>query len=82
MWVKVVIVLVFIGIIASLGSAMYAMVTDKGNDSTRTVKALSWRIGLSAGLFAFLMLLAALGVIQPHGVVPVQSEAPLSESSR
>ncbi len=74
MWIKVIIVLIFIGIIASLGSGLYYLVHDKG-DSRRTLRALTMRIGLSIGLFAFLMILIALGVIEPHGVYP---EPPVS----
>ena len=69
MWIKVIIILVFIGIIVSLGSGLYYLVNDKG-DSRRTVRALTYRIGLSVGLFAFLMILIALGVIEPHGIYP------------
>lgn len=69
MWIKVVIVLVFIGIIVSLGSGLYYLVNDKG-DSRRTLRALTFRIGLSVGLFVFLMILIGLGVIEPHGLYP------------
>jgi hypothetical protein len=68
-WIKVIIVLVFVGIIASLGSGLYYLVNDKG-DSRRTLRALTLRIGLSIGLFAFLMILIGLGVIEPHGLYP------------
>jgi predicted histidine transporter YuiF (NhaC family) len=68
-WVKVIIVIAFIGIVASLASGLYYMVKDKG-DSTRTVRALTWRVGISVGLFAFLMILVGLGVIEPHGLYP------------
>jgi hypothetical protein len=68
-WIKVIIILVFIGIIASLASGLFYLVNDKG-DSRRTLRALTLRIGLSVGLFAFLMILVALGVIKPHGVYP------------
>ncbi|MCB1785018.1 MAG: twin transmembrane helix small protein [Chromatiaceae bacterium] len=69
MWIKVIIVVVFVGIIASLASGLYYLVNDRG-DSRRTLRALTWRIGLSIGLFAFLMLLIATGVIEPHGIMP------------
>lgn len=69
MWIKVIIVVAFLGIVASLGSGLMFLVKDRG-DSQRTLKALTWRIGLSVGLFAFLMALVATGVITPHGVVP------------
>jgi hypothetical protein len=68
-WIKVVVILVFIAILVSLGSGLFYLVKDHG-DSRRTVKALTFRIGLSVGLFAFLMLLVALGVIKPHGIAP------------
>ena len=41
-------------IVASLGSAMFFMVHDRGG-SKRMVKALAIRVGLSLGLFVFLM---------------------------
>ena len=69
MWIKVIIVFAFIGIIASLASGLYHLVNDKG-DSRRTLRALTWRVGLSIGLFAFLMILIGLGVIEPHGLYP------------
>jgi predicted histidine transporter YuiF (NhaC family) len=68
-WIKVIIVLVFIGIVASLASGLFYLVNDKG-DSRRTLRALTMRIGLSIGLFVFLMILIGLGVIEPHGVYP------------
>ena len=69
MWIKVVIIVIFIGIVASLASGLYYLVTDKG-DSNRTARALTFRIGLSVGLFLFLMILVAFGVIEPHGLYP------------
>lgn len=69
MWIKIVIIVVFIGIVLSLASGLFYLVNDKG-DSRRTLRALTWRIGLSIGLFAFLMVLVGLGVIKPHGLYP------------
>lgn len=69
MWIKVVIVVAFFGIIASLASGLFYLVNDKG-DSRRTLRALTMRIGLSIGLFLFLMILIAFDVIEPHGVYP------------
>ena len=69
MWIKFVILLAFAGILLSLGSALLFLVRDKG-DSNRTLRALTFRIGLSVGLFVFIMILAATGVIKPHGLLP------------
>ncbi len=66
---KFIVVVVFIGIIGSLGSALVYMIRDKGQ-TDRTVKALTFRIGLSVGLFLLLFVLYALGLITPHGVRP------------
>ncbi len=66
---KLFVLIVFAGILASLGSAMFYLINDKGG-SGRTVKALTWRIGLSVALFASLFIAYALGLIEPHGVTP------------
>ena len=52
---KIVVLLFIFLILASLGSALYFMVRDKGT-STRTARALTWRIVFSIALFALLML--------------------------
>ena len=51
---KIVIILFFVAILASLGSALFFLVTDRGQ-SKRTVKALALRVGLSLTLFLLLM---------------------------
>lgn len=52
---KVVIVCVLFVIVASLFSALYFLAKDK-DASARTAKALTLRIGLSIGLFIFLLI--------------------------
>lgn len=64
---KVIIVLFLLSILYALGSALYFLMTDKSN-STRIVKALTWRISLSFVLFILLMVMYWLGWIEPHGV--------------
>lgn len=59
---KIVVILVMIGIAASLLSAGFFLVKDPSS-STRMVKALTWRIGLSVALFAALMLGHYFGLI-------------------
>ena len=63
---RYVVIAVLLAIIASLGSAVFFMMRDRGN-SKRMFKALAIRIGLSVALFAFLMLGYYFGLIQgPH----------------
>lgn len=67
---KLLVLLLFIGILVSLGSGMVYLVRDSGKDSKRVVKALTWRIGLSIALFIILLLAWANGLIEPHGLMP------------
>jgi hypothetical protein len=64
---KIIVVLFLIGIVGSLGSALFHMVRDKG-DSDRTVKSLTIRVGLSLSLFLLLMLGYYFGLIPKHGL--------------
>ena len=52
---KVFVILFIALIIGSLASALFFLVKDKGG-STRTVRALTWRVVFSIALFAMLML--------------------------
>ena len=51
---RYVVIAVLLLIVASLGSAIFFMMRDRGN-SKRMVKALAIRVGLSVALFLFLM---------------------------
>jgi hypothetical protein len=62
---RYVVIAVLVLIVASLGSAAVFMVRGRG-DSTRMAKALAWRVGLSVGLFLFLLLGYFFGLFQPH----------------
>ncbi len=64
---KIFIILLLMTVIFSLGNALYHLVNNKGN-SDKLVKSLTWRIGLSVGIFILLLLGQAAGLIQPHGL--------------
>jgi len=53
---------VLILILASLGSGLYFVFHDRSG-SRRAVKALAIRVGLSVGLFLFLMVAYYLGLV-------------------
>jgi len=61
------IVAVLVAIVYNLGAGLYYMMVDKGQ-TDRTVKALTWRIGLSVGLILLIILGIYTGVIKPHGI--------------
>jgi hypothetical protein len=66
---KILIVVIFLGIVISMGSALVFLIKDKGQ-SNRTLHALTIRIVVSIALFLLLFVLWALGLISPHGVRP------------
>ena len=64
---KIVVLIAFGLILASLGSALVFLVRDRGR-SRNVVRALSLRVGFSIALFLFLLLAHALGWIQSTGI--------------
>lgn len=59
---RYVVIAILVLIVASLGSALVFLVRDR-SDSKRTVKALAIRVGLSIGLFLFLMAAFYFGLL-------------------
>jgi hypothetical protein len=69
MIIKSIVIIAFILIIISLGSALYHLVKHKDlEQSEKTVKALTFRIALSIILFIFIFMAFVTGMLTPHGV--------------
>ncbi|HSP00149.1 MAG: twin transmembrane helix small protein [Thioalkalivibrio sp.] len=68
MLVKLFVIVLLLVILGSLASALFYLVRDT-HENTNTIKALTWRIGLSIACFLLLLVGAATGLIQPHGIV-------------
>jgi len=66
---KLIIVLLLIFVVISLFTALYRLNKDDA-DSTRVVKALAVRVGLSILIFILIMIGAKLGVIEPNANLP------------
>lgn len=62
---RLIIIAVLVTIVAFLGSALFQMARGQG-DSQQMLRALTWRIGLSVGLFLVLLVLWRMGLIRPH----------------
>ena len=64
----------FIGILGSLGAALYFMLRGGGTDAEGRAKpspmarALAWRVGLSILLFLCILAGWKLGYLQPTGI--------------
>ncbi len=68
---KYFVVIAFLAILASLGSALFFMMRngrDNKTQSGRMAKALAWRVGLSIVLFVCILVAWKLGYIQPTGL--------------
>lgn len=63
---RIVVILVFVGILGSLASALFYLMRDKGT-SNKTVNALTLRIGMSVILFLFLLFAHWMGWIETTG---------------
>lgn len=69
MLIKTLIIIAFIAIIVSLGSALFHLVKHKDvANSQKTLKALTFRIGLSVILFIFVVIAIGTGLVQPTGL--------------
>lgn len=65
---KTLVIVAFLGLIVyNLFAGLYYMLTDDAS-STRTVKALTKRIGLSIALILLVVVGIATGIVEPHGV--------------
>jgi len=64
---RLLIIAALVAIIASLGSALFQLSRGQG-DSQKMLRALTWRISLSVGLFIVLLVAWRMGLIRPHGM--------------
>jgi len=67
MLTTIVILILLAAILYNLGAGLYFMMSDKGQ-TDRTVKALTWRIGLSVLLILLVIAGILTGLIKPHGM--------------
>lgn len=65
---QIIVMLAFLGILASLASALVYLMRDKGG-TNRTVNALTVRVGLSIALFLFILFAHHMGWIESTGIV-------------
>jgi TRAP-type C4-dicarboxylate transport system permease large subunit len=75
--VRLFVIVVFLGILVSLGSALFHLARGSSRNKPRSVedsrkmaRALTWRVTLSLLLFLLLMAAWYAGLISPHGIPP------------
>jgi hypothetical protein len=62
---RMIIVIALVGILFSLGSALFYLMRDKGT-TNRTVNALTIRVAISIALFLFILFSYWMGWIAPR----------------
>ena len=72
MIIKILIILFLLTILYSLASSFFFLVWDKG-EGDRTVKRLTWRIGLSLVLFVFMWAAHQMGWLDANSSGPVNT---------
>jgi uncharacterized membrane protein len=60
-----IVIALLIAVAFTLGSGMFGLIKDKSN-SDRTVRALTWRIGLSLLLFGLILVIYRMGWVSGH----------------
>ena len=71
---KIVIVIAFVAIVLSLGAAgLYMLRGSEEKNENQMARALSLRIGVSVAIFLLLLVMWALGWIEPTGIIPGQT---------
>lgn len=74
MWLKIIIIVLFIANLAVLGRAFYTLMVDQGRGNNRTARLLGLRVSLAALLIAFVaygIWSGDLGLASPwHGPRP------------
>ena len=70
-FVRPLVLIVFIAIVVSLGSALrHLSRSSSEEDSRKMARALTIRISLSLALLALLIIAWYMGLISPHGLQP------------
>ncbi|MFE8647208.1 twin transmembrane helix small protein [Sphingomonas sp. NCPPB 2930] len=68
---KIIVLLAFVGILGSLGTALFFMMRDGRNGKAKTsnmARALGLRVGLSILLFVCILVAWKLGYVHPTGL--------------
>ena len=64
---RILVIVAVLGIVYCMASSLYHLTATRG-DPDKLLRAVTWRIGLSVGLFLMLFVAWYFGLIQPHGI--------------
>lgn len=68
MWIKIIVLVAMAAVLVNLFIALFHLNRGGQGDSRKTLRSLSWRLGISIALFLFLFVAALMGWVTPHGL--------------
>jgi H+/Cl- antiporter ClcA len=72
MWIKIIVLVAMVAVLANLFYALFQLTRGGEGASKRTLRSLTWRLGISIAIFLGLYLASFFGLIAPHGLPQAQ----------
>lgn len=82
MWIKIIVLVAMAAVLVNLFIALFHLSRGGQGDARKTLRALTWRLGLSIALFLLLYLAAVMGWVSPHGLPDTTGSAPAASAPR
>lgn len=80
MWIKIIVLVAMVAVVANLFHALFHLMKGGEDASRKTLRSLSWRLGISIAIFLGLYLASLFGLIAPHGLPQPSSPPPASSA--
>lgn len=81
MWIKIIVLAAMAAVLVNLFIALMHLTRGGEGASRKTLRALTWRLGLSIAIFVLLYLASVFGLVAPHGL-PQPATAPAANAPR
>lgn len=74
MWIKIIVLLAMAAVLVSLFMALASLSRGAAGDSQKTLRRLTWRLGISIAIVVGLAVASHFGLIAPHGLTKAQPQ--------
>lgn len=82
MWIKIIVFAAMAAVLVNLFIALFHLTRGGEGDSRKTLRALTWRLVFSIGLFLLLYLASFMGWVAPHGLPRPAEGTPAATAPR
>lgn len=80
MWIKIIVLAAMAAVLVNLFIALMHLTRGGEGASQKTLRSLTWRLGISIALFVLLYLASFFGLVAPHGLPRPAAEPPAAAS--